>query len=256
VIIPELLYVLCGLAAGLMGGYLGLGGGEIMVPILTIGLGLDIKAAVPVSVVAIVVNSMSSSTEYLRSGMVDIQLVVTITIFMAMGNIAGSTASVAVSPEVVQLLLTGLLIYTAFTLLRGRTPSQRLEFIDNRRRYMGLVIGLTFAIGCLAGLVGIGGGVFLVPLLFLVVGCPLATARGTTALVISMSAASAAVVYYLQDAIDFQVAVPVVFGILVGGRIGGFFGTTARPVVVRVLFFAVMLYLAYRLGGQAMERWL
>ncbi len=253
---PELLYILCGLTAGLLGGYLGLGGGEIIVPFLAVGLGVDIKTAVPVSVVAIVVNSMSSSTEYLRSGMVDMELTVAVAIFMVMGNIAGSTVSVAVSAEMVQALLTVLLVYTALTLLKGRRHKARLVFADNRRRYMGVVIVIAFLIGCVAGLVGVGGGVFLVPLLYLVIGCPLGTARGTTALIISISAASAAAVYYLHGAINFVIAAPVVFGILIGGRIGGFFGTSARPAVVRVVFFVIMLYLAYRLGAMSVGHWL
>ncbi len=252
----ELLYGLCGLTAGLLGGYLGLGGGEIIVPFLAVGLGVDIKAAVPVSVVAIVVNSMSSSTEYLRSGMVDMELTVIVAIFMVMGNITGSTVSPAVSGETVQAVLTVLLVYTAFTLLKGRHRRGRLVFADNRRRYMGIVIVLAFLIGCIAGLVGVGGGVFLVPLLYLVIGCPLATARGTTSLIISISAAAAAAVYFLHDAIDFSIAAPVVFGILIGGRVGGFLGRSARPIVIRILFFVVMLYLAYRLGLKSMEHWL
>ncbi|MBU2534461.1 MAG: sulfite exporter TauE/SafE family protein [Alphaproteobacteria bacterium] len=254
--VPELLYMICGLTAGLIGGYLGLGGGEIIVPFLAIGLGVDIKAAVPVSVVAIVVNSMSSSTEYVRTGMVDMELTIAVAIFMVMGNITGSTVSVAVSAQMVQAVLTVLLVYTAFSLLKGRPPRARLVFADNRRRYMGVVIALSFLIGCVAGLVGVGGGVFLVPLLYLVIGCPLATARGTTSVIISISAASAAAVYFLHGAIDFAIVAPVVFGILIGGRIGGYFGTTAKPIVIRILFFVVMLYLAYRLGAETVENWL
>ena len=70
------LYILCGLTAGLLGGYLGLGGGIVMVPFLTVIAGVDIKTAVPVSVTAIVVNSFSASNEYLKKGMVDMELVV------------------------------------------------------------------------------------------------------------------------------------------------------------------------------------
>ena len=72
----QLLYVLCGLTAGLLGGYLGLGGGVIMVPFLTVVTGLDIKIAAPISITAIVVNSFSASNEYLKKGMVDLELVV------------------------------------------------------------------------------------------------------------------------------------------------------------------------------------
>ena len=68
---PMFIYMLCGLTAGLLGGYLGLGGGIIMVPFLTIAAGLDIKVAVPVSVTATVVTSIASSNEYLKKGMTE-----------------------------------------------------------------------------------------------------------------------------------------------------------------------------------------
>lgn len=251
--IDLLWYVGCGMTAGLLGGYLGLGGGEIIVPFLTIILGHDIKTAVPVSVVAIVVNALSSSTEYLRRGMVDFELLVIVAIFMVMGNITGSTISVLVSENLVRVLLMSLLVYTALTVLKGRQADTRLVFVDNRRRYMGLVVALAFLIGVVAGLIGVGGGVMLMPLLYLVIGCPLATARGTTSMIIVFSAGAASAVYFLNGAVSLPIVAPVVLGILLGGRAGGYLGTTARPIVIRVLFFAVMLYLAWRLAAQALE---
>jgi len=251
---PELVwYIVCGMTAGLLGGYLGLGGGEIVVPFLTVVLGLDVKTAAPVSLVAVTVNALSSSAEYLKRGMVVLELAIIIATFMVMGNIAGSTVSAAVSEELVRVLLTGVLVYTAVTLLRGRRPAERLVFADNRRRFMGLVVVLAFLIGVLAGLIGVGGGVLLIPLMYLVIGCPLATARGTTTLIVVFSAAAASAVYFLRGAVALPVAAPVVFGILLGGRAGAYFGASARPAVVRALFFAVMMYLAWRLSARALE---
>ncbi len=251
---PEIVwYVICGMSAGLLGGYLGLGGGEVIVPFLTIILGVEVKTAVPVSVLAVVVNALSSSTEYLRRGMVDFELTVILAIFMVMGNITGSTLSLVVSEELVRMLLTGLLIYTAFTLLKGRQDASGLVFVDNRRHYMGIVNVLAFFIGTLSGLIGVGGGVMLLPLIYLVVGCPLATARGTSAFIVVFSAAAASAVYLLRGDVSLAIAAPVIFGILVGGRLGGFLGTMAKPVVIRVLFFVVMLYLAWRLAAGMLE---
>ncbi|UCD64867.1 MAG: TSUP family transporter, partial [Candidatus Zixiibacteriota bacterium] len=81
----QLLYVLCGLSAGLLGGYLGLGGGVVMVPFLTVLVGIDIKQAAPISITAIVVNSFTASNEYLKRGMVDMELVIVLAVFMVLG---------------------------------------------------------------------------------------------------------------------------------------------------------------------------
>ncbi|HUV29790.1 MAG TPA: sulfite exporter TauE/SafE family protein [Acidobacteriota bacterium] len=245
-----LLYVICGLTAGVLGGYLGLGGGIVMVPFLTVATGLDMKTAIPVSVAAIVVNSIASSTEYLRRGMVDLELVVVLTIFMAMGNITGSILSSYVPTDLLRLMFTAVLLYTAFAFLKGRQPSERMTFQDSRKRYLLLCSALIYVAGTLAGMIGIGGGVIIIPLLFLIVGLPLTTARGTSAFLIGFSAAAATAVYFLSGRLDPAVVSPVILGIIFGGKIGGYFGTLAKPFVVKILFFVTMLYLAFRLAWE------
>jgi hypothetical protein len=248
-----LLYLSGGLLAGLLGGYLGLGGGEIMVPFLTVVAGVDVKTAVPVSVTAIVVNSFSASNEYLKRGMVDLELVIVLALFLVMGNITGSSASPMVPGGYVKLMLSLLLVYTAFSLLKGRVTPQHLVFRDNRTKHLMLCLALAFLVGAVAGLIGIGGGVFLIPLLYLVVGLPLATARGTTSLTICFASAAAAMVYLLDNRIDFTIVSPVIVGIALGGRLGGLFGTVAKPKVIRVVFFVLMMYLAYEMGREPLE---
>jgi len=247
-------YVLCGITAGLIGGYLGLGGGIVMVPFLTVGTGMDIKAAVPVSVAAIVVNSVASSTEYLKKGMVDLELVVILAIFMAMGNITGSILSDYIPSAVVRFLFTAVLVYTAFAFLKGKPPDERMVFSDNRRRYLPMCILLVYVAGTLAALIGIGGGVVIVPLLFLVIGLPLTTARGTSSFMIGFSATAATAVYFFNGRLDLSVAPPVIVGIIIGGKIGGYLGTLAKPLVVKTLFFIVMLYLAFQLAYEPLVR--
>lgn len=249
-----LLYILCGFSAGLLGGYLGLGGGEIMVPFLTVIAGVDIKSAVPVSVAAIVVNSFSASNEYLKRGMVDLELVVVLALFLVMGNITGSNLGMMIPADYIKLLLTVLLVYTAFSLLKGRKAPRRLVFSDNRTKYLLVCLVLAFSVGTLAGLVGIGGGVLLIPILYFIVGLPLATARGTSALMICFASASATAVYFLYDMIELSIASPVILGIALGGKVGGFFGTVAKPIVIRVVFFLAMLYLACELARGPLEK--
>ncbi len=245
---PDLLwYFTGGFTAGILGGYLGLGGGEILVPFLTVVAGVDIKAAVPVSVAAVVVNSFSSSYEYMKRGMVDVELVVLMGVSLVAGNIVGSRASVVVSAAELKVLLTALLIYTSVTLLRGRKSSRKMVFADNRAKYMRLCLALVFFVGVIAALVGIGGGIFLVPILYLIIGLPLNTARGTTAVMICFASASATAVYLQYDMINLSIVSPVLVGIAVGGKLGGFFGTLAKPIIIRILFFVVMLYLAFKL---------
>lgn len=243
-------YILCGVLAGFLGGYLGLGGGIIMVPYLTVIAGFDIKVAAPVSILAIVVNSFSATNEYLKKGMVDLELTIILSIFMVLGNIGGSLLSDVVPSGYTRLIFTVILVYAAFTFLKGKKPQERLTFSDNRTRYLMVCTVLAFAIGAISALVGIGGGVMLVPVLYLIIGLPLSTARGTSTLMIGISAAAATTVYFLKGEVDPTVATGVVLGIMVGGKFGGLLGTRAKPKLVKIIFFFVMLYLAFRLSYQ------
>lgn len=249
-----LLYISCGLTAGLLGGYLGLGGGIVMVPFLTVIAGLDIKVAVPVSVSAIVVNSLASSNEYIKKGMVDMQLTVLLTLFMILGNITGSLLSRSIPSSYVQVMLTVILVYTAFSLLKNKKVTDKvMSFKDARWHYIVICSLLAYFAGTVAALVGIGGGVIIVPMLYLVIGVPMTVARGTSSLMIGFSAAAATTVYYLNGQIDFTIVAGVILGIMVGGKIGGYLGTIAKPIVVKVLFMLVMLYLAFKLSYEPLR---
>ena len=243
----------CGFSAGLLGGYLGVGGGIIMVPLLTVIGGVDIRAAVPVSVTAIAANSFAASNEYLKKGMVDLELVSVLSLVMVMGNIIGSYLSVAVPTTVTCLLLTAVLVYSTVSMVANRETKEVNLFVNIRKRRVPACALLALLIGILAGLVGIGGGEILIPLIFLVVGVPLSTARGTSSLIIGFSAAAASAVYFLNDMIVFDIVAPVVFGIIMGAKIGGLLGTRAKPLTVKYCYLVVMIYLAFRLSWEPIK---
>ena len=249
---PMAVYCLCGLTAGLLGGYLGLGGGIIMVPFLTIAAGLDIKTAVPVSVTATVVTSIASSNEYLKKGMVDLELSIILALFMVIGTITGSSLSPYIPSEYIQMTLTIVVLYTAVSLLRSNKKQVSMHVVD-RNKNIALSAVIAVFTGILSGLVGIGGGVIIVPVLYLLIGLPLSTSRGTSSLMIGFSAAAASTVYLLNNQVDFQIATGVIVGIIIGGKIGGKLGAIAKPKVVKVIFFIVLLYVAIKLGYEPLK---
>lgn len=246
--IEILLYMLVGFLGGAVGGYLGLGGGIIMVPLLTIVLGIPIKSAVPISVTAIVVNSIAASTEYLKKGMVDFEIAVIFALFMVTGSIIGSSMSSLIPEIYVRTLFSAILVYSAISFLKSRSHKERSQLSEMRKRYLILSALLVFMAGILAGLLGIGGGVVLVPLIYLAIGLPLTVSRGTTSFLTGFSAAAAMMVYLLQDKIDIEIAPAVILGVIVGGKTGGYLGTLAKPMVVKIIFFCVMILLAFKLA--------
>jgi uncharacterized protein len=249
-----LLYIGCGLVAGVLGGYLGLGGGIVIVPYLVVLAGQDIKAAVPVSLAAITVNSLSSSTEYLKKGMVDLDLVVMLATFLTVGNVCGSLLISAVPKDPLQLLFTAVLIYGAIAFLMSSKPKALGETGPGTHRNTVLAVVVSLVAGLLGGLVGVGGGVILVPALYLLMGVSLTTARGTATFMMGFSTAASTVVLMVDREIDYGIVGPVILGTIVGGKIGGLMGTVAKPVMVRIIMFFVLLYLAVRLSWEPLTR--
>lgn len=241
-----LLYLLCGILAGLLGGYLGVGGGIVIVPFLTLAAGLDIKQAIPVSMAAIVVNSLASSSEYMKKGMVDLELMVVLTFAMVLGMLIGSTLLTIVSASYIKLLLAGFMLYTAVTLMRGQEKPAHIVAANKASR-LRLCAVLSFLGGILAGLVGVGGGLIVIPLMFLIIGIPLATARGTSSFIVGFSGAASLAVYFINGLVSLAVAPPVILGTIVGGKLGGRLGTLAKPTAVKVIFFLLLTYVAFRL---------
>lgn len=242
-----LLLLSCGILAGLIGGYLGVGGGIIIVPFLTLAMGYGIKEAIPISMAAIVINSLASSSEYMKKGMVDLELMVVLTFAMVIGMIAGSTLLTVIPAAYVKFLLAVVLVYTAISLLQGKEKSAATVAANKKSRLMlcALLAGLG---GVLAGLVGIGGGVIVIPLMFLLIGIPLATARGTSSFIVGFSGAASLAVYFLNGLVNLTVAPAVILGTIIGGKLGGRLGTVAKPMAVKILFFVLLVYVAIRLA--------
>jgi uncharacterized membrane protein YfcA len=250
----ELLYIGCGVLAGVVAGYVGIGGGIIMVPFLTVVMGVDIKVAVPVSVAMIVVTSLASSNEYLKRDKVDMELVVMLGLFMALGNIAGSLLSEVIPSEWVRVALAVILVYAAASMVKGR-KEEEVPVVAHHSWLYYLLCGLiAFLGGTVAAIVGIGGGIMLVPIIYLLLGAPFTTAKGTSLLLVGFSSAASTAVYMTNNRIDYAIAAPVIFGIIFGGRLGGRLGSVARPLIARLVFGALMLYLGFRLAYEPLSR--
>jgi uncharacterized membrane protein YfcA len=248
-------YFACGLLAGLLGGYLGLGGGVVIVPYLTMIAGVELKTAVPLSVTAIVVNSISSSTEYIKRGMINFELMVSLGIFMTLGNIAGSLVGPPMPESVLQFIFGLTLLYTAYAFVRKPENNGVTGHAADHKYYYHCLAG-AFATGVLGAMIGVGGGLIIIPLLYVVFGLPLATARGTSSFLIGASSAASVAVYFFSNRIDVSIAPPLLVGTIIGGKIGGYLGSLAKPKAVKWLFLTLLLYLAVRFIYLAVGRWM
>lgn len=260
-----------GFAAGLFGSLLGLGGGILIVPLLTLGFGLPLREAVGVSLVAVIVTSSASAGVYLERHVANLRLGMTLELFTATGALVGGLVAFALSEQVLAGLFTVLLVYTAFTMARRRdTPAPASDVEPAAavpieadpsagerpppyavRNFGWGIVGSLFA-GVVSALLGIGGGLIKVPLMNVAMGVPLRVATATSNLMIGITAAASAIIYLLRGGIDPYVAGPTAVGVFVGASLGSRTAHRVDVRVLRMLFVVVLLVTAWQMAGRAL----
>jgi len=257
-----------GFAAGLFGSLLGLGGGILIVPLLTLGFGLPLREAVGVSLVAVIVTSSASAGVYLERHVANLRLGMTLELFTASGALVGGLVAFALSEQVLAGLFTVLLVYTAFTMARRRdgpvptdvpsssepepTPAVSEEPRPYAIRHLGWGIAGSLFAGVVSALLGIGGGLIKVPLMNVAMGVPLRVATATSNLMIGITAAASSIIYLLRGGIDPYVAGPTAVGVFVGASLGSRTAHRVDVRVLRMLFVVVLLVTAWQMAGRAL----
>lgn len=242
-----------GLGAGLFGSILGLGGGILIVPFLTIVMGEPLTLAIGTSLVSVVATSTGAAAHNVRTGRADVRLGLTLEVGTIVGATAGGVLAGILAEQLLAGLFAGLMAYTALSLLRGALrPGRGIEStieIDPAapdgpgspayrvHRLPAAVVGSAGA-GVVSALLGVGGGIVKVPLLRLVMGVPMHVAAATSNFVIGVTAAAGAYAYLFRGDVDAATAGPVVLGALAGATVGA---RVAPLLRARWLTFAFVL---------------
>src|SRR3954462_1417699 len=116
-----------GIAAGLFGSLLGLGGGILIVPLLTLGFGLPLREAVGVSLVCVIVTSGAAAAVYLERRVANLRLGMTLELFTAIGALIGGLVAFLVSERILAGLFSAMLVYVAVSMVRGVDPEPQDE---------------------------------------------------------------------------------------------------------------------------------
>jgi uncharacterized membrane protein YfcA len=259
-----------GAAAGAFGSLLGLGGGILLVPLLTLGFGLSLPQAVGVSLVSVIMTSSAAAGVYLERHVANLRLGMTLELFTAIGALVGGSIAFLLDERLLSALFAVLLGYVAFTMARARSVEPGLETptaveIETSRepsvasaldalsgegyrvRNLGRgVVGSTGA-GLASALFGIGGGIIKVPLMHLSMGVPLRVATATSNLMIGITAAASAVIYLIRGEIDPYVAGPTAIGVFLGASLGSRLAHRIDLRYLRILFVVVLLYTAVQM---------
>ena len=267
-----------GAAAGVFGSLLGLGGGILIVPLLTLGFGLPLREAVGVSLVSVMMTSSAAAGVYLERHVANLRLGMTLELFTASGALVGGSIAFLLDERLLSLLFAVLLAYVAWTMLRARThepnlvvdrPEAEFEPVDSAAtrmtmldrlgsegyqvRNLGRGIVGALGAGVASALLGIGGGIIKVPLMHLAMGVPLRVATATSNMMIGITAAASAVIYLVHGGIDPYVAGPTGIGVFVGATAGSRLGHRLDLRYVRLLFVVVLAYTALQMLLRAIQ---
>jgi uncharacterized membrane protein YfcA len=228
--------VVCALVIGVSLGLLGAGGSILMVPLLTFVASMPPREAITSSLFAVAVTAALATVLHGSKGRVRWRTGLVFGVAGMCGAFAGARVS-AWLPERLLMVLFGLLMATAaFAMLRGRRWIEEKAEKPFTGSAVAAIAAEGAALGCLTGLVGVGGGFIIVPVLTLLARLPLKAAVGTSVMVISMNATAGLVGHLGQAAIDWELTLAITAAMMVGSVIGGRLCCHVEPENLRQSF--------------------
>ncbi|WP_224981176.1 sulfite exporter TauE/SafE family protein [Geomonas agri] len=267
-----------GIAAGVVGAILGLGGGIIIVPALTLGFGMPMRTAVAASTVCIIATSTGAAVAFLRDRLTNTRVAIWLEMGTSLGALTGALVAALVNQRVLFILFGLLLAYSAYNMFRTRKEHTRPDVVPDAissklrlggsyydkalgrrveyqvtRTLPGLII--MYFSGAAAGLLGIGAGIFKVPAMDQVMGMPFKASSATSNFMIGVTAASGAVVYFARGDVKPLVAGPVVLGVLLGAILGARLMMRMPASKIRLFFMPILAYTAIEMIYKGVKWW-
>jgi len=252
--------------AGLLGALTGLGGGIVVIPLLTLGLGVDIRYAAGAALVSVIATSSGAASSYVKEGYSNLRIGMFLEVATTSGAVAGALLAGHLPEKAITVLFGVVLLLSSGLSLRapgGGGAAASSDPIAKRLRLDGTyptpegpiayhvrgvppAFGLMFVAGALSGLLGIGSGAVKVLALDRAMRLPFKVSTTTSNFMIGVTAAASAGVYLGRGYIDPGLAMPVMLGVLVGALAGARVLARAESRSLRLLFAAVIAVL----GGQ------
>ncbi len=268
ILLFTLVILLGAFLAGLLGSLTGLGGGVIIIPLLTLVLGVDIHYAIGASIVSVIATSSGSAAAYVKEGITNIRIGMFLEIATTVSAIFGAVITVYINPNYISVIFGGILLFSAAMMLRKKIDhsdtdtsgklAQLLKLNGSYPKADGVeqpyavhnVIGgfLMMAVaGVASGLLGIGSGALKVLAMDNIMRIPFKVSTTTSNFMMGVTAAASAVVYLHRGQIDPGIAMPVCLGVLIGARAGSKILIKSKPEKLKVLFAAVVTFLALQM---------
>jgi len=251
--------------AGFIGSLTGLGGGVIIIPLLTLGFGVDMRYAIGAALVTSIASSSGAAAAYIKEGITNVRIGMFLEIATTTGAVAGALIAMYLDKKYIAIIFGLVLIFSAIKnigkknqeinysakgdrlgerlKLNGSYPSKEGIVNYNVHNVVGGYSLMTLA-GIISGLLGIGSGALKVLAMDTAMKIPFKVSTTTSNFMVGVTAAASAVVYLQRGYIDPGLALPIVVGVLTGAFIGSKILPKANVSKLRLLFSVVIFALA------------
>ena len=242
--IDQLWLILLGFAAGILGSMIGLGGGIVVVPVLTF-LGFPPTVAASNSLFAALSNSIASTISYSRQKRIEYFLGLKLGLLAIPGTILGAIISTDIAPDIFKILFGFVLVASVIYIFLRKQIESREKIIS--KQMIIFAIGSSFFAGIISSFFGIGGGIIFVPLMVVGMGMSMKKAAPTSQLILLFASLSGVIVHSVLGHPDFLQAGFLAIGSFFGGLVGAKLSLSVKERNLKILVSVVILIAAGKL---------
>lgn len=268
--IEILQFMLIAVLAGFLGSLVGLGGGIIITPALTILFGFDIKYAIGASIVAVIATSSGSAIAFVKDHVSNMRVGMLLEVFTTAGGVVGALMAGVFSSKLLYIFFSLILLNSFYGMLKKTGLITKLkkeeEKVENDKyadkyklnsTYYDKATGETvkynvtnvpqgslvmFGAGFASGLLGIGSGAFKVVALDTYMKLPIKVSTATSNFMMGVTATASALIYFFNGTINPVVAAPIAIGTLIGSRTGAKVMQRLDAKYIRYIFLPILLF--------------
>ena len=266
-----LLYVVA-VFAGLLGSIIGIGGGIIIVPVLSLWLNVPIQYAIAASLISVIATSIAGAHSYVEQNITNVRLGMFLEVSTTSGALAGALLAVILHGWILSIIFGTLVLSMALFSFATRSRDDRISFVNLlniegsyydkaldkdvhywvRNPLGGSFLALLAGLG--SGLLGIGGGVVKVTAMNAMMRVPMKVSVATSKFMIGVTAATSSIIYLISGSINFFIVAPVALGTMTGATIGSSVMNHFKSKSIKIVFTLVTAYLSYKMIAAGLKQ--
>ncbi|HZW64766.1 MAG TPA: sulfite exporter TauE/SafE family protein [Hanamia sp.] len=267
VLLFSLIVLVGSFLAGLVGSLTGLGGGVVIIPMLTLLFGVDIHYAIGASLISVIATSSGAAAAYVKEGISNIRIGMFLEIATTLGAVGGAMIAVYAPTDIIAVVFGFVLIFSAAISLKKKSenlvqyrsgkiahilklnssyPTEHGEIRYAAHNVPGGFIMMAIA-GLISGLLGIGSGALKVIAMDHFMKLPFKVSTTTSNFMIGVTAAASAGIYMQRGYINPGLSMPVVLGVMAGAFLGSKILVKSKTKWLRILFACIITFLALQM---------